>query len=668
MHNRAVGAVLGAAVIVALFGAAQSDPNPCHGHSDRAGGRCGKGVAPNVAVATYNFSAASTGVYPPCTVAENCLALCTVGSNGNWGCTRSDGGSFGTVSQGTSPTAIQTPFNGAYARQDVTDSSAGGVVSDADLQGFFGGDHTVVMMGYGTGKTNASFQHWLGYHDGTHGIYFRHESGNFKCAYEGNAATVTTSALVPVDGWGISTCMKTGTTYSARVNGTQVDATDVDTVSTVTAGSTLWLGTRKTPSAGLPLRGPLAWVALYLEGKSDAWLKGIESKWWGVYPFFQYGNSQNLGIEHPDGGIDMYYTGAARVDDQGFRAQRGFQNKWAADSLAAATWADVGTPSVASNVMAGPWYQWGNANECDIIADDSNSAFEGKESASYGTTAYPYTASCYLGAGDAGMGGSTVTKARIAWNTDGTGATDCDFTGLTSQPVRKVCTTTIGGSPTSIKAQVLVGNATTDQGSIVVCGCNLTKSKFAEVPVPTNELKGNSVLNLDGGGFPTDGGVYELVFHLPYNLPSDWYDTTDTAYMLDVYNDRDAGGAGQDPTHSVITIFGYTAGHLTLGETRWGVGPGTAFTPDASVVANTRYATSMEWRPNGLGTGCKVWFRFNSCDSSAAITSCHATSVLAANTAGDGQCPSQGLMLRLADRFSSSFPTSSYIESFRVYQ
>lgn len=670
--RKLIVAFSGALLVGGFLGMARTESNPCHGHSDRAGDRCGKGALSSIPLLnSYVFN--QPGQYPPCTVAENCLALCTVASNGNWGCTRSDGGSFGTIAQGTSPTTIQTIFSGAYARQDITDTSAATVTADGELTTFFGSDHTIVAAGYGTTKTNATFQHWLGYSDGTHIFYARGDNGDrFGCAYSNGAASaIANVAGLPIDGWAVASCRKSGTTYTARVNGTDQAVTDSDTTGTHNNGTVLYLGTR-TP-ATLPLRGPLAFVALYLEGKSAAWMTGVEQRWWGSYPVGGH-VGQARGMLHPDGGGDFYFTGAAMADERGLRLQDGpFTNKWAADPLAAATWTDVGTSTVTSNATAGPFFKWRNTNECDLIEDDDNAAFEGRASASAGTAASMYNASCVVAAGTSG---TTTTKARLAWVTDGnldagSGTGVCDFTGLTSAPQRVACEAYVGGTPTSVVAQLLVGNAAAETGSVTACHCQLTATTVAQEPTLNNVLQGGTIAVLDGGGGLPSGaanGAFEIVYSSPYRVPEDLHSTEDTFYALDAYNDTDIdAGDGTLLTHSAFIIHGYnTQPWQSLVDVRNGVASGPSFAPDASIALTTRYVSRVEWRL-AAGGKCNVWYKHNTCPANGTTASCVATTIIASSTNATATCPSQARLIRAMSRMGNLFLTDGFVEAIRTY-
>jgi hypothetical protein len=335
------------------------------------------------------------------------------------------------------------------------------------------------------------------------------------------------------------------------------------------------------------------------------------------------------------------------------------------DTTNATGWIDVGTPVVANSTAQSPFRGWKNADQCKLIIDDDNAAFEGKQGDG-GIDAGWYTASCYLAAGD---GGTTVDKARIDWVTDGNvDGGGCNFSGLTSTVSRQTCTRLITGTSSSVRPTLVVGNAASDTGSISVCQCQMDEGVFAEQPTPYNRAFSASIY-WDGGAFPdgTANGAYEVVYQAPYRIPEDWFSGADTLYLFDAFNDRDAGGAGSGTTHSSVIIHGYATPSISLVRTQNGFTDITQFTPDSGVALNTRYAARVEWRTVGGGR-CKVWYKANSCSTASPVSSCTATTTVASDVSGSAFCPSRSYLARLCDRYDNTFPSNCFIEAARTYQ
>src|SRR5262245_43633484 len=203
------------AALVAL--SAGAEPNQrCRSRTQDRTRQCG-GEPPFRLYTEYAFS--NPGTLPTCTSATHCVALCKVNRGGTaWECVDNTGAAVGTVTQGTGTTYQQTPF-GVYAMSDITSAKAPRVVS-ATLDPIWKADHTVVMGGYGTTLTSATFQHWTGGSDGTNTFYARNDSGAFTCAWVGAGGSATANNAPPaaVDGWAVTSCRRQGTNYYSRTN------------------------------------------------------------------------------------------------------------------------------------------------------------------------------------------------------------------------------------------------------------------------------------------------------------------------------------------------------------------------------------------------------------------------------------------------------------------
>lgn len=631
---------------------------------DRARGG-GAGLAPFQLNTSYVTSA--PGVLPSVTIPSGLVAMCSPNTGGTaWQCLSPDGGSFGTVTQGTGADYQLTPFSGAYAAADVTTAKASSVVSTT-LDTLWKSDHTVVMAWYATTATSASFQHVLGFDGTANAFYTRNQSGDFVCTWggAGGVREPTIGSTQPLNGWVISACKRSGNNHYAHINGNTSSAVNGASISSNVAASTPYYFGDRWPGAGLPLRGGLAWVAFYSTALSDANLVAIENAFWGL-PFGISGSlASKTYCSDPDGGaVDCFWSGASIVTANGVRTLRGnvADNKFAADNLSSSAGTDVGTPTIVAAAAPGPFYNLNRTNECARVLDDAAGAFEGKQGASGYVSNGFYTASFYLQAGDAG---TTVSKARIAIDVTGGGWADagtqhtCDVTGLTTATTRATCTSPVfigdAGSPT-VKASILVGNAASDTGSIMVCQRQLNATSFATVPVIDNAARGNTNYSIDPSSWPdvSRGGKYEVVFVPNTNTNTDWANggQTDTIYLFDAYDST--------PTHSVVMLFGYNTPGRTLARTQNNSDYTEFLNDGVTLVPGTPYAVSMEWRPTG-GT-CKVTYRFNSCSS---LSSCYATTLV--NTQSGGFCPSQPTSVKLGNRYDNSVPSDVNIFAVRVY-
>lgn len=133
-----------------------------------------------------------------------------------------------------------------------------------------------------------------------------------------------------------------------------------------------------------------------------------------------------------------------------------------------AAWADVGTPTVTANSVVSP----GGTLTADTIDDNDGAAFEGRSQSVTVTAAAAYTMSCYAKAG---------TLAKVRLSLDGTTG---DTTTLSSSSWTRVSVTDASTSGVSVSAQVLVGTATTDTGTVYVWGCNVTPGSSVRPYIP----------------------------------------------------------------------------------------------------------------------------------------------------------------------------------------
>lgn len=653
------------------------------GECVRSGERCrgARNGRPGGAHDFAEFAPASTyfgqsvGTLPTCTGDSSCVMICKVTSGGSsWNCYTNTGADAGVVTQGTGTTYQDTFGPGLKAMSDVTSAKAPRVVSTS-LDALFKADHTIVMGGYATTLTDPTYQHWIGANDGSSRIFYvRNESGSLLCVWSGAGGTRSASSTVAVNGWTVASCRQSGTDHYARNNGADGPLVSGAAITAnLTAATPYYMGDRET--AGLPMRGPLAFVAFYSEAKSDTQLRGIENSFWGVGLDAGLGLSGVVGLPNDAGTrVDFFAALAHAVSpDRGLRTvgqTENVDNNWAADPFAVESWTNVGTPLVGVNVASGPFAAWKNTAECDNLEDNDGAAFEGKASGelqrSIQTLAqHAWTIRVWASKGDAG---TTRDKMRLAlvsadgiFLSDGGLEEDCDFTlDDTVKPYDCKGFTTDAGVAT-VKGRVLVGNTAATQGSITVCHAQDTPRPYAQLAVTNSTAFGSGNFQLDTTGWPSTSlkGKYEIVFTPLNNVSgSDWDNANGLIYLFDA-------NVAASSAHAVVIIPGYSvAGHMLMRSTQ-GANSTEFDVTGISTTAGQRYAVSMEWRPVGGGR-CNLWARFNSCSGNAA--SCAASTVVASSTDGTGYCPDQPTVVRLGDRYDQTVPSSVFIDAVRVYR
>lgn len=171
--------------------------------------------------------------------------------------------------------------------------------------------------------------------------------------------------------------------------------------------------------------------------------------------------------EQSDGQFTEATSGNACFGRYGLSAAGAVTN-YVGNSLDASAQTLVGTPTdclagtpANCNSTSGAFSTYAGGAEADTIGDDDAASLEGMESLTAGTATGDYTVSAFLSEG-------TLTDYTLEISTDGTGGTTCTGTTLAASTERYWCTATVGGTPTFVKGRVLVGDAATDTGTIIV--------------------------------------------------------------------------------------------------------------------------------------------------------------------------------------------------------
>lgn len=645
------------AALLAQTGYRGSSRIPRDSRCSSRDGTCGSSFQ---LAAEHNFVSlgAASGTAPTCTGDATCVALCYVTSTPEWQCFDNTGAQIGTMSQNGSTFVGSFAANGAKVVNDITGANAPtGSISAID--NLWGQDYTIIGAGFGTTQSDLTFQHFFQHP----GFGYIRNDGAFNCQSGAVSATVGNPV---VDGWAVWSCRKSGNSHVARWNGGN-GSPAVGSDGLVPLSGTSYFGRRSTDTQ-FPLRGPLMWMAFFNTSKSDTYMQQVEANFFGVTrPMAANSGLVRLaGLDNTAlaaGQADVFETGGFMVSRTlGLRIQAGFTNTWAAAPFDASTWTQVSTPTITTNVAAGPFSRWHNTNEGDLVQDTSGAAFQGfVAAASAGAVAGNYTAEFWVSKGTVG---TTQDKVRVDWTTDGTGATACNFTGLTTTPQRIVCTTAIGGSPTSVKANLFEGNAAADQGSFIVYHGQQHPTNLVYPPLLNNVAMGDWTQSFDpaAAGWPQTGqhGKYEVLFTPLIDENSQWT-APGTLYLFD---------ANQTPgvtDHSIVMILGYTAPGIVLGSSRNAASQATDIQVSGiTLVAGGLYAISTEWTPHGAGH-CDIILRLNRCAGDSA-TGCTATTAIGSVTDGTGICPAQPTKVNLGNRYDNTVPSSGWISAIRVYR
>jgi hypothetical protein len=628
-----------------------------------------------------------------CTTANNCVLDCTATTSGGpWACVNGSGATV-NVTQGTGADTVTTPWGTAL--KQVTDAKAPKLSTPSAFETFWTQPHTVVTFGYSTTQTS-SIPFELAQFTGSPNGFRMRFNDNF-CNWFNSAATptsiaVTGSGLIPQasNGWNVMSCRKAGTgassVYTARANGISSSSSAWPFDPGAPTGGNLFFG-RDSVSSGIPLDGPLHRVRLYNAAISDARLAALEAAYQGGGLLAADGTTL---IDHTSGAQVFYVdpltgkawpygNGTAEVESTGIPVEErndtevgGAGNNWAADGLNVSSWTDVGTPIVTTNQASGPFSTWKNTAEADLIADDDAAAFEGKSANNSCDNAVDHdTASCWIAPGTSG---TTTTKARIDWVVTGGGTatpSSCDFT-LGAGFNRYSCPTVTSGTVTTLKGRVLVGNAASDTGSILVSQCQCDRQARAQ----TGLMADATSQGRDSYHIPTtataawhaagvrNNGTLREVFTLNHDVPGDELsDAADSWFLEDMSN------AGESDHR--MTLFYEVAGSLNHqlcfrledadGDT---TNVDICSSPNITFARNTQYVVRAQWKACDA-THTDRWLYVDTCADAA---TCDATTLAASDTS----CTLKNIAddtwgrMWLGNRFSNSFGLNGRIARLEV--
>jgi hypothetical protein len=285
----------------------------------------------------------------------------------------------------------------------------------------------------------------------------------------------------------------------------------------------------------------------------------------------------------------------------------GTVTNYATNSIDWSAATDVGTPTdcmagapANCDSTSGPLSSYNAGAEADTVGDDDGAGYEGARIATETTYTGSYIAWAMVTSG-------TETGATIDIQTDGTGSKTCTYSDLDGAASsvngtvtalsladwwRIECTTTIGGAPSATTADVLIGDAAADTGTLIFSARQAERSSFAgrlclAGGSPATCLADN--VSVATTGWPTSSGCVELTY-----TPEVADGFAADRFLLDAYDN--AAGKGW-----YIYIVAST------GVLRWysrGVGAGT--TKDSGALtwtAGASYDLEVRWYANGVVKG-----------------------------------------------------------------
>lgn len=139
-----------------------------------------------------------------------------------------------------------------------------------------------------------------------------------------------------------------------------------------------------------------------------------------------------------------------------------------------AVWTNVGTPTVTADNTLAP----DSTLTAETIADNDNTAFEGRAQSITSTVGQPSVFSCYV------QGVGLNTKVRLL--NDGTA---CTFDTLSTTNFTRLSCADASASASPVSISVSVGTVAADTGSVNVWGCQMERNAtFATSYIVTNNL------------------------------------------------------------------------------------------------------------------------------------------------------------------------------------
>jgi hypothetical protein len=699
---------------------------------------------PFVASEDFNFGGAgAVSSLPPCVGDAHCTMLCYVDETPQWLCIDNTGATLSGVTQGVGMSYAGTfafaPdggfWNAMHFIDDTSNNNRLANINNAAVRTALSGSTWFLMTAaYSSTLVTTGPQWWFGIKDSdTDFIQIRAESGNFL--FIDSIGSVGAAGMA-IDGWATPSFRRDDATHmTARMYG--VSGQTAQAKQGALGSGSLFFGGAYTPccSPGGSLGGDMAWVYLRDDAPSDDTIHQWEKNWYGV-PRLQSGGNGTVGTvagsgtgltcrPPQDGGyyVDCFNNGAYLVDRKlGVYASRGWQNAWSSTPLDVNTWTDVATPTIGASAIVSPFSRMKSTNVCKLMTDNDGAAFEGKRSGELGTKLISAqipaldggfgvwaNASCTLAAGTAG---TTTDKARIRFITDGTfdaGSSTCDITGLTSTPssypgadgISTGCYAWIDLAST-IKADVLVGTAAAETGSVTVCECRITNTAFKDLPTTHSVQAGANWPELDGGsgrGAPSAGfpfgprkGAVDVVFALPFS--TSLYGTGSVnlnkvigPYLVDAYHAGDThdllmalSAFVSNPSTTVKPgVQALLYGDSGTYENRFDI---PSFDTQARIdfTQGQFYVMRYEWRtdpapgPTGESPSCRGKLYIDTC--SDPDTCVGGTTLIASNAAGDdliqstapGTCPQDTDVVDIGTRQQGTSPSTMNLRRITYYR
>lgn len=398
---------------------------------------------------------------PACSADPNCLldVYPVANSDGGTWVTASlaDAGSFllnNPAANGFEAAPMVSGSGTVYAAKDIADGTAP-YISAADAQtilgsGFYGSDFTIMCAVHPTTAASATpvlMSHGLVNVDG---IYIQTQSDGrhrWTISTSGSNQQQTVASTNLHSRWSVVGVQRSGSTYVAFANGTELTGTAITVTAASPASRNLYLG--RYDSTALAMRGGLHRCRWYNSALSQSMrnlrtaqmLKGLAvrpsdtyvtttraSAAFDVYADgYVYASGDNLRIPHSTKGLPSFSAST---------------NLWPSP-MDASAWTSTGTPVITTNQESGLLSRYNGSAECDDIEDDDAAATEAKETGAIATSTGEHVVAPVL----KHVSGATGMRLQMISTTPAN--TVCTFSGI-DNPASATCS---GGDACAILCQ-----------------------------------------------------------------------------------------------------------------------------------------------------------------------------------------------------------------------
>ena len=487
--------------------------------------RGGHGVGVSVGIRgggqqTVQSSPFTFGMTPDCESGGDWFVCCkpsvdvVCGDGYEWGCWEADGTSIAITNRCADGVEDGPVVDSAGTQQKVMkdiDGTSGGVPQmdnpipdNLGLSDIWDDSHTFIALVHQdtAGGAQVAFSHRQ---SASTGVRFGNEGGAVECEWFGVTDVILNEADAPNGTYGVMSCRKDGTTFTARNTGNFTNVTDSSTI-VIPANRVARYGQGPNGTVGY------GWAIIYDRALSDDEIATIERQTMGLASSpdsVTWVRDSDAYLEGEDGKIYGLTFDSTFAQPDGVEIWEETTNNWTFSNVASVAIA-VGTPIITNDTDEGPWSKWYRGDEADTVEDNDGAAFEGIESpGDTSLTDGDYTCSAYMASG-------TETGYTIDLLKDGVSMGSCSANDLTSTFTLKLCTQNTSGAPvTDVACQIVVGDSAADTGTIKLVGMHFSQASRQQRICRaggSSTTCNKDIVSVPTTGWPVSAGTLEFSF------------------------------------------------------------------------------------------------------------------------------------------------------------